>query len=165
MCFSLSCRIHVCQFKSHGLLTSFLKTADEVLDQWDTQSKRAPRWHTILSQHFDAQDVGEILVVGTSAGACQRCSTRLLWCLSFGCHVCFSLSCRIHVHQFKSHGLLTNFLQTADEVLDQWDTVHEIKEGSTIQDSDFEDAYTVCAWEVCDHVFLKWYHEYATEDM
>ena len=116
MCFSLSCRIHVCQFKSHGLLTSFLKTADEVLDQWDTQSKRAPRWHTILSQHFDAQDVGEILVVGTSAGACQRCSTRLLWCLSFGCHVCFSLSCRIHVYQFKSHGLLTNFLQTADEV-------------------------------------------------
>ena len=48
----------------------------------------------------------------------------------------------------KSHALLTSFLTTADDLLEDWDNVHGSSEGSTIQDGKFEDTYPVCAWEM-----------------
>ena len=60
----------------------------------------------------------------------------------------------------KFHDLLTNFIKTADELLEDWDNVHGNSEESTIQDGKFGDAYPVCAWEMCDDVFLCWHRDH-----
>ena len=55
----------------------------------------------------------------------------------------------------KSHGLLTNFMKTANQLLEKGDTIDEGTDDFNIRDSKFEDTYTVGAWELFDDLFIN----------